>query len=176
MIWKGSEQELIEFVTLLNTNQKNIKLTLNYSPNVIEFLDLSIYRDQHGFLQTDVYRKTTAVNALLHASASHPAPTKTGIPVGQFFRARKIYSSDDSFSKQASKLTQRFKEGGYRKEVISRGLKRATEKKREDLLAPKKKQEKAEQVSFSSTYSGSWREIRDALQRHSRHNESLNIP
>lgn len=44
-IWQGSEESLIEFVQQLNVN---IRLTLNYDRNKIEFLDTMIIRDHLG--------------------------------------------------------------------------------------------------------------------------------
>lgn len=37
----------------------------------LEFLDMSIEVDEAGQLQTDVHRKSTSLNLLLHASSAH---------------------------------------------------------------------------------------------------------
>lgn len=66
LIWQGLEQDLIELIDVLNRNNKNIKLTLKYSQVSFEFLDVHIYRDHNGYIQTDMFRKEMAVNLLLH--------------------------------------------------------------------------------------------------------------
>ncbi|CAJ0967928.1 unnamed protein product [Ranitomeya imitator] len=72
MIWQGTEEELLSFVSLLNTNEINVRLTCKRSQTQIEFLDILIRKGESNVLETDVYRKETAVNSLLHASSSHP--------------------------------------------------------------------------------------------------------
>lgn len=57
------------------------------------------------------------MNALLHASSSHPAPTKNAIPTGQFLRARRICSQDHLFRKQATDLMGRWRD---MKEALAR--------------------------------------------------------
>lgn len=37
----------MEFVDLINFNEYNLKLTLNYHPSVVKFLDLPIYVDSN---------------------------------------------------------------------------------------------------------------------------------
>lgn len=133
----------------------------------MEFLDTVIFRDSHGNLQTDMHRKKTSVNALLHATSAHPAATKKGIPTGQFLRARRICSRDDMFLQQSKDLSSRFRERGYRPKNIQDGFRRAASAKREELLIPKqRKQEPESQVRFISTFNGKWREVRSILQKY----------
>ncbi|CAJ0968672.1 unnamed protein product [Ranitomeya imitator] len=73
-IWQGSERDLLEFVKILNDNNLNIRLTVKYSQTTIDFLDIQISGTVGKTLETDVFRKKTAVNNLLHASSSHPKP------------------------------------------------------------------------------------------------------
>lgn len=104
LIWQGSDTDLVEFVHDLNQNAKNIKLSLNYNHDSVEFLDTLIFQDQHGYLQSNMDRKSTSVNSLLHTSSSHPSSTKKGIVTGQFLQARWICSLDHLFLKQAQDL------------------------------------------------------------------------
>ncbi|KAM9296202.1 collagen alpha-1(XX) chain [Gastrophryne carolinensis] len=45
LIWKGTVQQLEEFISSLNQNQRNIKLTFKWSSTTIEFLDLRITKE-----------------------------------------------------------------------------------------------------------------------------------
>lgn len=92
-----------------------------HTVSFVDFLDVVIFRHSDGFVQTDMFPKKTLVNSLLHASSSHPAPTKDGIPVGQLLRACRICSSDDLFQKQAEDLMVRFHDRGYKNHTVREG-------------------------------------------------------
>lgn len=152
MIWQGTESDLLNFMDILNNN-KNIKMSIKYSHKFVDFLDVFIFKDPEGSIQTDMFRKETAVNVLLHASLVHPAPTKNGIPVDQFIRVHRLCSTENLFFKQANDLKIRFQERGYKKETIQRGFEFARLLNREKLLVPKRKYKENEQsVQFFSTF------------------------
>lgn len=151
---------------MLNNNSKNIRLALAYSNTEVEFLDTRIYRDPDGWLQSDLYRKDTSVNSVLHASSSHPTTTKKVIPMGQFLRARRVCSQDHLFLKQAHDLTSRFQERGYRAKPIEQGFRRATSVKRDQLLMTKKKEPSTGQVRFIFTFNGRWHQMRDTMRKY----------
>ncbi|KAM4030038.1 uncharacterized protein ACNLHF_022024 isoform 2-T2 [Anomaloglossus baeobatrachus] len=68
----GTEGDLKKFVDYLNMNSLNIKLTSHHSQVSMDFLNLNIYRKMDNSLHTKIFRKPTAVNALLSAQSSHP--------------------------------------------------------------------------------------------------------
>ncbi|KAM4012746.1 uncharacterized protein ACNLHF_022024 isoform 1-T1 [Anomaloglossus baeobatrachus] len=72
LIWQGTEGDLKKFVDYLNMNSLNIKLTSHHSQVSMDFLNLNIYRKMDNSLHTKIFRKPTAVNALLSAQSSHP--------------------------------------------------------------------------------------------------------
>ncbi|XP_072000593.1 uncharacterized protein [Engystomops pustulosus] len=114
--------------------------------NDIEFLDVLFDVDENGLIRSDVYRKKTSTNSLLHASSSHPAKLIRSIPTGQFLRIRRICSTDSNFEKQAIDMKARFQERGYPMRTIEQGYQRAKRTKRMDLLTRKiKKSEKDDQ-------------------------------
>ena len=57
MIWTGSKQELLDFMSDLNMKNSPIKFELKYSQTKIEFLDVLVYKDHNNMLQTTVYRE-----------------------------------------------------------------------------------------------------------------------
>ncbi|XP_068094370.1 solute carrier family 22 member 13-like [Hyperolius riggenbachi] len=79
----------------------------------VSFLDIKILKGSEGQLNTTLYRKTTAVNSLLHYSSFHTMATKRGIPTGQFLRIRRNCTHDDEFEQEAEKLAERFRNRGY---------------------------------------------------------------
>lgn len=55
VIWQGTEEELLAFTIGLNNNLKNIKLTVTYSQDSVEFIDVMIFKDQEGYIQMDMF-------------------------------------------------------------------------------------------------------------------------
>ncbi|XP_040293005.1 uncharacterized protein LOC121004741 [Bufo bufo] len=133
-LWQDTIPALENFLACLNQNTRNIRLTWKYSLTNVEFLDIMITKGSDGHLSTDLFRKSTAVNALLHASSAHHPNTIRAIPTGQFLRTRRICSSDKQFEQQAGVLTQRFLERGYQYNTIQRGYERAKKTSRDSLL------------------------------------------
>ena len=52
MIWTGSKQELLDFMSDLNKQNPLIKFEFEYSQTKIEFLGVLICKDQNNMLQT----------------------------------------------------------------------------------------------------------------------------
>ncbi|CAJ0930781.1 unnamed protein product [Ranitomeya imitator] len=151
----------------LNRNSLNIKLTYKAHRHKIDFLDISLEVDGMGTLHTDVYRKTTSVNALLHASSSHTSHTIKAIPVGQFLRMRRICSTDQKFEVQAENLKDRFKARGYSNRCIKRAYLRAKNTERHELLFGKKKKTASDNcVRFISTYNCQWKRMQEIINSH----------
>ncbi|XP_075707672.1 uncharacterized protein LOC142742112 isoform X2 [Rhinoderma darwinii] len=145
VIWKGTHADLDSFMIGLNKNDENLKFTYKAHPSCLDFLDVKIFADEQGFLHSDVFRKETSVNALLHSSSSHPSQTIQAIPIGQFLRIRRICSSDSLFERQANDLKDRFLERGYSMRSIKKAYQRAKRTPRDDLLFPKKRPDKHSQ-------------------------------
>ncbi|CAJ0953057.1 unnamed protein product [Ranitomeya imitator] len=140
-IWEGTIEHLNEFMSRLNVNDLNIKLTFSHGRQ-INFLDLDVFVSPQGVIETNVYRKPTATNTLLHASSSHRQSTINGIPIGQHLRIKRICSSQEQFQDQAQDLYHRFRKCGYSHRQIRKGYKRACLTPRNELLyqtTPKKK-------------------------------------
>ena len=57
MIWTGSEQELLDFMSDLNKKHPSIKFKFKYSQTKIVFLDVLVCKDHNNMLQTTIYRK-----------------------------------------------------------------------------------------------------------------------
>ncbi|CAJ0967399.1 unnamed protein product [Ranitomeya imitator] len=168
-IWHGPVLELQEFMLGLNNNGSNIKLTYTYHQKEISFLDITLRVQENGEIYTDMYRKETSVNALLHFSSSHPPSTMRAIPIGQLLRARRICASDSSFERQAVELGERFRQRGYSRRTVKRGYLRAKHTRRNDLLVERDKTKAMaweNQPRFISTFNHRWEEMRQIFDKH----------
>ncbi|CAJ0958129.1 unnamed protein product [Ranitomeya imitator] len=112
MIWSGDETSLSKFMQDLNSNSFNLKFTYLWDKTKINFLDITLCVAKDGSIETDLYRKETSVNSLLHASSAHNYSAIKAIPVGQFLRNRRICSTEARFEEQSVTLTDRFKARG----------------------------------------------------------------
>ncbi len=63
MLWSGTENQLLQFYSLLNTSDENLRFTVNYDDSCVSFLDICIIRDGKKII-TDLYRKPTDRNTL----------------------------------------------------------------------------------------------------------------
>ncbi|CAJ0957654.1 unnamed protein product [Ranitomeya imitator] len=149
MVWQGTEVELKSFIGVLNSNLKNIKLT--YS---------------NGTIHTDLFRKTTSVNSLLHSSSQHPRHLIRNIPTGQFLRARRICSNDELFENQARDLYTRFKDRGYGKKTICRSYQRAYHCQRNSLLQKRHKDGSTDQVRCILDFNSRSEDVRRAISKY----------
>ena len=101
-------------------------------------------------LQTDLYRKPTDRNTLLHRDSFHPGHLIRSLPISQFHRARRVCSTDQSYHNQVVDLRNRFLTRGYKPEVIENAVKRFESVTQEACLNPVV-QEKARDGSVRGT-------------------------
>ena len=150
-IFDGSETQLKDFHGYLNSLNANIQLTMEYSQETINFLDLTIYKDDTGKLHTTIYRKEMARNTLLMANSFHPTHLIENIPFGQFQRLRRICDNDDVFTQQAGAMAKRFSDRAYKPHVISGALAKANSLSRSDLLKKKRRKSTSQQRPYFVT-------------------------
>lgn len=96
VIWGGTIEELHQFISELNANDRNIKLTFTSDFQTLSFLDLSI-SIVNCRLVTKTFRKQTTANTLLLASSHHPPSLIRGIPIVQFLRIRRNCSNEVAY-------------------------------------------------------------------------------
>ncbi|XP_069592039.1 uncharacterized protein [Ranitomeya imitator] len=166
LIWRGTPDTLEIFFRDLNKNDQNIRLTYKYHTSQIEFLDVMIKKDDSGFLQTDIFRKDTAVNAILHATSSHPTHVVRSISVSQFLRIRRICSTDGDFEKQSIEMKKRFYERGYSKRSIKHAYNRARNTNRHDLLYSKTDKQKVDSTRMITQYHSQWSKMYEVMKKH----------
>ncbi|CAJ0958160.1 unnamed protein product [Ranitomeya imitator] len=168
MIWNGGETSLSKFMQELNHNTFNLKFTYSWHKTKIDFLDITVCVAEDGSIETDLFRKETSVNSLLHASSAHIYSVIKAIPVGQFLRNRRVCSTEARFERQSAILSERFRARGYSRRSIRAGYGRAKSTRRGDLLrqGTKSRMDDGSGVRFISTSNCQWNRIREILNRH----------
>lgn len=112
LLWGGTPEDLTNFFSVLNTNDRGIVLTYESSKSKIHFLDLVIERSDQQFIFS-TYFKPTDRNVYIPIDSCHHKSWPRSIPKSRFLRLRRNCTDIDTFSTQATVLKERFLEKGY---------------------------------------------------------------
>ncbi|CAH2321250.1 Hypothetical predicted protein, partial [Pelobates cultripes] len=137
-IWKGSEDCLNSFISHLNSNNKGIILTCEYSTNSINFLDLNIFI-QDGKIHTKTFFKKVCTNTAIDQTSCHYKPWLESAPKSQFLRIRRNCSQINDFNEQSLVLKKQFIEKNYSCTFLDSTIDTVRNKPRESLLTYKDK-------------------------------------
>ena len=121
LIWNGPEQQLINFISFMNTIDKNIQITATYGKTLV-YLDIDLKLTDHNILLTRTYRKSTASETYLDYRSSHPKHLKDNLPISIFTRSFIICNTQTSFNTEKDKIIQRFKNSHFPGKVITTAL------------------------------------------------------
>lgn len=165
MIWGGSESELLNFITFLNSRAPTITFSSERDLKSIHFLDVLISK-QNNEISTTVFRKSTDKNTLLSADSHHPVPLKRGLPLSQLYRIRRICDTDAEFENQSTALLNRFRARGYPDQWLSTAYEKVRCSERSELLMKSKKQSRPFSVNYALTYNGLSRQIKHIVDAH----------
>ena len=134
-IFKGTEQELLEFFNYCNNLHDTIKFSYEYSKNQAIFLDLIIYKKLGtNKLFTTVYTKPTDSKSYLDYSSCHPTHNKCSIPYSQFLRIRRNCTEWCEFAKHSVELSSHLSMRGYPSDLIRDSLIKVCKLTQQDTL------------------------------------------
>ena len=93
-IWYGTEEELLKFIDHCNSSHETIKFTFNYGfkTRSVDFLDIHIWIDHEGWIQTNLFEKAGKKCQLLLPSSAHPGQCSFSIPYSIDYRLRRLGS------------------------------------------------------------------------------------
>ncbi|OCT65028.1 hypothetical protein XELAEV_18041269mg [Xenopus laevis] len=135
-IWKRDVESARNFIIFINRNDFNLRFSAEVKKDKIDYLDVTLFI-QNGKVESKLYRKATDRNGLLHASSGHFKGCVKNIPKGQFLSARWNCSRESDFLEECQVLETRFKEKGYREELIQTAHESASKTDRNVLLKAK---------------------------------------
>ena len=164
MIWTGSEQELLDFMSDLNKKHSSIKFEFKYSQRKIEFLDVLFCKDHNNMHQTTIYRKQTDRQNYLDARSEHSTLLKDSIPYSQSLRIKRICSSQQEFLNHTAKMINQFQKSGYDRSLIEQQINKSNLQGREQLLKAKKK-ETATNIPLSLKYNRTLPKIKEIVMK-----------
>ena len=115
LVWKGTKEELMEFLKEINLVHQCIKFDHELSRESINFLDVKVSISGKR-LSTSVYTKPTDRKSYLHAKSYHPKSTKEAIAFGQATRLKRICMETTDFQTAANQLKEDLVKRGYNEE------------------------------------------------------------
>ncbi|XP_041424205.1 uncharacterized protein LOC121395238 [Xenopus laevis] len=146
--------------------ESSIKFTWTMDKNCISFLDVNIFR-RGTKLETDLFRKTTDKNSILHFDSFHPHSLKCSLPYTQYSRVKRIVSDPHTYTKRIEEMTDRFKERGYPEDVLNKGLSLINNKSRAELLQPPSGNKTNEnRIVFVSGFSTASKHVTKIIHKH----------
>ena len=176
-LWYGTEEELLRFIEHCNKSHETIKFTFDYSfqTRSVDFLDMHIWIDHKGWIQTDLFQKDGKKCQLLLPSSAHPGHCSRSIPFSIAYRLRRLCSmitEDESTSwielqdfrhkklphvpnKLASRLEDQLsalKGRGYKHKSVIEQFQKALVLSREDALKKISKVQKEDRLILSIPY------------------------
>jgi hypothetical protein len=136
-----------------------------YSSRKIDFLDVTIIKDEEGYLTTDVFQKETDTHSYLHQSSSHPNNCKKGIPYSQFLRLRRLCTDNSILKRRLSEYIEYFANVGYsRKQLKDTANKVLTQSQMEALI--EKSVQKESRTRLIVTYNPLLPRIENIVKKH----------
>ena len=100
---------LIVKITPLSEDLKN---------NSIDFLDTSIFINENGMIQTDLFLKDCSKVTYLLPSSCHPHHISKNIPFSLAYRLKKIVSVPETFDTRLDQLKENLLDRKYKKKVV----------------------------------------------------------
>ena len=167
LLWNGTEEELLSFISKLNKCHPTIKFDFKYSKEQIDFLDTTVYKNrQKNKLYTKIYHKPTDQRNFLHHQSAHPKSLIKSIPYAQAIRVKKICSEQSELNKNLDKLKTDFVKRGYNENFVEEQFERISTKERKSLLEKKSTLSNQTRIPLVITYNTTLPNIKEIIYKH----------
>ena len=124
------------FVNLVNNFHPAIKFTCEFSfeTKSVVFLDLLIWVDDQGFIQTDLHVKENAKNSYLLPVSNHPHHICKNIPYSLAFRVKRNCSQVVHCEQRYLELKEKLVGRGYKSKVVDNAVEKVRQLDRSTIL------------------------------------------
>ena len=139
-LWSGTKEELLEFITLLNSVHPTIKFKckevehFSFATRTVNFLDMTVFMDENNFIETPLYTKPGKVCQYLLPSSCHPAHITRNIPFSLAYHLLRIESVRENLLSNLERLREDLVNRRYNLESINLGFQRVLNLDRNDCL------------------------------------------
>lgn len=133
---ENNEEKLTEW-TLNQFEHNYLKFTGKASEKEVNFLDINIYFDETGKIQTKLYEKPQSKHQFLLYYSNHPVHQTRNIAYAQMLRILRNCSETAQAETNINKLAHKLLARNYPKRMIEEMRQKAMTHDRRDLLRPK---------------------------------------
>lgn len=136
MLWTGTEEQLVQFLTHINNIHPLIKFKASYdfTTKKVEFLDTVISVTEQGFIKTSLFSKPGKKCTYLLPSSCHPGHITQNIPYSLALRLKRICSENLDFLAQLDILREKLLDRGYKQNFIAKAFEKVIDISRETAL------------------------------------------
>ena len=127
---------LNDLLSILNSINPSIQFTMEYSKDVISFLDILIKRSNDK-IWMDIYYKATGSHRCLPFFSNHPKHCKENIPFAMARRICTIAENTESKMKHLENLTMNLSKHQYPKQLTEFGINKALSIPLQEMRTPK---------------------------------------
>lgn len=156
VIWNDSSANLALFLAFVQQFHQHIKFTYAISEKSVNFLDLTISKDEHfastSLLSVAPYSKPIHSFSYLHFSSSHTPHTFRAIVLGEAKRLLRNSSSGLTFRTAITNLEEQLTKRGYPTKSVKTWLNEVLFRDRHEILHNKKKNRDTEKYQTALTY------------------------
>ena len=191
-IWSGTEEELLDFLTFLNSFHSTLKFTAEYRtlthkvtikwkdnqnivkktplgnlrPRSVDFLDTTIWINENGKFVSDLFVKDSDRVTYLMPQSCHPSHICKNIPYSLGYRLLRICSSETDFKKRLHELSLNLQTRGYKNKVIKCAFDKLKNISRDQALQKVNKNQSANPVIFSLTFDPRVNSPAESIKKH----------
>ena len=167
-LWKSSEKELLAFLEHLNAQHPYIKFTITYDleRKTVPFLDTQVTVNESGFIETDLYKKSTAKVQYLLPSSCHPSHICKNIPFSLGYRLLRICSKKDLFLQRLQELKEDLVSRSYHVKIIQEAFDRLKSLDRSEALKKVTNEKENERELLAITFHPGLPQISRMIKKH----------
>ena len=123
LVWTSTEEDLIQFLTDINTFNPALRYTHHYLPTSVYFLlDFTIYKGPlfpfTNTLDTKTFQKPHNLYQYLHYTSCHQETVYKSIIIGKPVRYVKTNTSETTYEVMKNLLKKRLLARGYPKKIV----------------------------------------------------------
>ena len=142
-IWNGNLHSAIEFAREINKLHPTIKVTLKYSNNEIDFMDMTMYKGNRfittGKFDTKVYQKPHNAYLYIAFDSNHPEHNPAALIKTELIRYVRICSDIENFNFIKSLFYSRLRDRKFSIEFLDKEMEKVQYSQRTEYLKDKRK-------------------------------------
>ena len=165
-IFHGSVDEFDKVFFFINNMHPTINFTFNQFSSSINFIDVKIYKDKNGGIQTTTHRKSTDTMSLFHYDSNHSDHLKNSIIYSQALRYNRVISDRESLIKELEILSRTLVLRIYPFHAINKYISKALRWTQHDLINKIRTPKRDRMLSMVTVHTNIGKSINRIIRKH----------